>query len=164
MGDALRADDESAKGHGAFGPRLRGQIEQPSEGLHSFSETHIVGEHTAEALRGEVGEELKTFELVGAQCGLEVGRKLGGRQGGDARGTVLQSVHEQGVACGKRLGLERELQDMEAVLGGATTGEHVIHAEAEAVERGGGRGIRSYLGGHFAPAVAREVHPLAAGF
>ena len=139
-------------------------MEQPGEGLHGFAEAHVVREHAAEALRGEMGEELKAFELVGTQRCLQVGGQSGGRQGGDAGGAVLQSVDKQGVARGEGLGFERKLQDVETVFGGTTAGEHIVHPEPEAIKRSGGGCIGGDLGRDFAPAVARKVHPFATGF
>ncbi len=138
-------------------------MQQPRESLHGFAEAHVVGEHAAKTLRGEMGEKLEALQLIRAQRGAQALGQRRGRQGGDLRGAVLQHVREHRVARGQRLGLERELQGVQAMTRGATALDHVAHAEAEAVERGGRGGVERDVGVHPAPAVAGEVHPLAAG-
>src|SRR5216684_4028383 len=51
----------------------RAQPQQPRERLHGFSEAHVIGQDSAETVRREVGEKMKSLVLIGAQLGLQPG-------------------------------------------------------------------------------------------
>ena len=60
---------------------LFAQPKQPGQSLDGFAQAHVVSENTAEMVGGEIGQEMKTFELIGPQlrrdsCG-QLGRDAG---------------------------------------------------------------------------------------
>ena len=51
----------------AFAVRLGAQPGDPHEGLQGLAQAHVVGQHAAETIRGEVGEEVVALDLIRAQ-------------------------------------------------------------------------------------------------
>jgi len=162
--DALGADDESAErfrgAGGGVGVRL---VQEPREGLHGSAETHVVGQDAAKAAGGEVREKLEALLLVGPQGCAQAGGQ--GRSGdrGESGGALAKRVGEEGVFDGEGVDLGDELERVEAVLGGLAGGEHVLGAQAEAVERGFGAVVGGLRELEAAPTVAGEADPFAAG-
>ena len=134
---ALGAHHQGAE---AFRGAVSRQVQEPGERLHRLAETHVVGEHAAEALRGEVGEELVTFDLIRPQRRGESRRRRGRRPGGKLGQPALEFGGEPGVAAFERCGLRGELQRVHTVGRLGARLEDVVHGEAQAVQ-GGGRGV-----------------------
>jgi len=165
--DGFGADDEGAERGGGWrgfggGRFLPGGVEEPGEGLDGFAETHIVGEDAAEAVGGEMGEEVVSFFLIRAKRGAEFGGNGRGRCGGEGLGAFAERRGEAGVLGFEEVGFGGELEGVDAVGGGAAVGQDVVGREAEAVEGGGVGGVGG-LDFEALPAVAFEADPFAAG-
>ena len=165
--DALGADDEGAKRFFIGAARLSGGVgvglvQEPGEGLHGFTETHVVGQNTAEAAGREVREKLKPFFLIRAQGGAQAGGKRRGGNRGEGGGALAERVGEGGVFGGEGIDLGDELERVQPVFRGLAGGEHVFGAEAETVEGGFGAvvGGRSEL--EAPPTVVGQADPFAA--
>src|SRR5262249_20709980 len=79
-----------------------------------FSQAHVVGEHTTESIRGEVRQEMKPCDLVGAQFGADARRNRRRNSGLYLRGTAMNLL---GLLLRKKLagGIIGELQRMQAL-------------------------------------------------
>ena len=171
MRHALRADHEGPERRDLSRADVRitnigffDQVQEPREGLHGFAQAHVVGENAAEAVAGEMRKEVEPFKLVGSQFRAESLRQRGNRLGRELGGAILEGVDEHGVWRHQRVGFRGELQGVEPVPGGAAVQEHIVNAEAQAIQRNGRRRVEIDGRLELAPAVFREADPAAAGF
>ena len=74
---------------------------EPSQGHEGFAEAHVIGEDAAEAVGGQVGEEVESGFLVGPQSGGDGSGKGRGDAGLDFTGAALEQggliVREEGA-------------------------------------------------------------------
>ena len=164
---ALGADDDSAKRFFIGAARLSGGVgvglvQEPGEGLHGFTETHVVGQNTAEAAGREVREKLKPFFLIRAQGGAQAGGKRRGGNRGEGGGALAERVGEGGVFGGEGIDLGDELERVQPVFRGFAGGEHVFGAEAETVEGSFGAVVGGRGELEASPTVVGQADPFAA--
>lgn len=67
------------------------QPEHVSDGLDGFAQTHVVRQNAAEAVRGQIGQEVEAVHLVRAQGGLKLGGNVRLDIDLDFRGAVLDA-------------------------------------------------------------------------
>ena len=133
---------------------LRAKPEEPGEGLQGFAQAHVVGEDAAEIVFCEVGEKMKTLELIRAQ----LSAKAGGQRGRDAclqlGGAALDGLR---LRLGQEL-LRRRVRELERVEALRLVGQFT-RGESETGE------LLVLLGGElereFAPALFRQPHEAA---
>ena len=102
----------------AWGVVRLAQPQEPGQRLQGFAQAHVVGQDAAEAVGGQVGEEVKALELVRAQLGGHAGRQVGRHAGLDLAGAALDLLD---LLLGQELpgGVIGELQGVQALrLGG----------------------------------------------
>jgi hypothetical protein len=123
VGDGLGADDEAGLG---FAVGLGAQPRDPHQGLQGLAQAHVVGQHAAEAIRGEVGEEVVALDLIRAQLGadrLRDRRRDAGLQFTDPALDLLDALRREELLRG----VISELQRVEAL----GFGGEIARGEAE---------------------------------
>ena len=109
VGDGLGADDEAGQG---VAVRLGAQPRDPHEGLQGLAQAHVVGQHAAEPVGGEVGQEVVAVDLVWAQLGADRfrhGRRNAGLQFADPAVDLLDALRREELlrgGVGKLQGVE----------------------------------------------------------
>ena len=77
-------------------PRLRRrfltQPQQPTQGLHRLTQTHVVRQNAAKTIDGKIRQKVKSLDLIRPQRGLQIGRRRRAHAQLQGAGAVTQSI------------------------------------------------------------------------